>query len=364
MAKPTALRGKWRVRWTDENGERQSAVRATYKEALRELRLREAEVLEIKEGRRAAAPVSHTLGELFRYWLEHRAVHKRSAKHDESIIRAHLRPAFGEVRLTDFSVADVDRFVARIADRNPKTIANILTLLGSTLRLAVDLGWLVKAPRIKKPRTRVFESDFRYLRTVEERDRFLRAAHNEDEDAYALYATAIFTGLRAGELAALEWSHIDLDSRRITVERSFNGPTKGGDVRYVPIVDALAPLLRARRLSSSSRFVFTNRDGAQLKPCQRVFRETLHRTLHRAGFPKVGGREHIRFHDLRHTFASHWVLFGGDIFKLQKILGHKAIAMTMRYAHLAPDAFAADLDRLPAANVRGADIIPLARASS
>ncbi len=57
-------------------------------------------------------------------------------------------------------------------------------------------------------------------------------------------------------------------------------------------------------------------------------------------------RSYIRFHDLRHTFASHWMMARGDLFKLSKILGHHSIQMTMRYAHLAPDAFAGDLGRL------------------
>lgn len=57
-------------------------------------------------------------------------------------------------------------------------------------------------------------------------------------------------------------------------------------------------------------------------------------------------RRYIRFHDLRHTFASQWVMKGGDLFKLQKILGHKTVQMTMRYAHLAPNAFAEDFKRM------------------
>jgi integrase len=51
---------------------------------------------------------------------------------------------------------------------------------------------------------------------------------------------------------------------------------------------------------------------------------------------------YVRFHDLRHTFASSWVARGGDLFKLQKVLGHKSVTMTQRYAHLQPSAFAAD----------------------
>jgi hypothetical protein len=86
------------------------------------------------------------------------------------------------------------------------------------------------------------------------------------------------------------------------------------------------------------------------QPSARIFQEALHRVLQDAGFPKVArsGKErpYIRFHDLRHTFASHWVMGGGDLFKLQKILGHKTVQMTMRYAHLQPTAFRDDYGRL------------------
>jgi integrase len=112
--------------------------------------------------------------------------------------------------------------------------------------------------------------------------------------------------------------------------------------------------------------VFTNRDGKMYQPSSRIFQETLHRVLAKAGFEKVsrGGklRPYIRFHDLRHTFASHWVMKGGDLFKLQKVLGHKTVQMTMRYAHLQPAAFREDYARFaaPSAASEG-KVVPLPR---
>ena len=104
------------------------------------------------------------------------------------------------------------------------------------------------------------------------------------------------------------------------------------------------------------------------QPSGRIFQEVLHRVLDAAEFPKVqrNGKErpYVRFHDLRHTFASHWVMKGGDFFKLQKILGHQSVQMTMRYAHLAPDAFAGDYGRLGSAVAVGdAEIVELKRRS-
>ena len=332
--------------------ERQSAVFADRREAAFALQQRELEAEERRRGLKLAPTEPKPFTALADYWEKNRVPQKRSGHHDESILRKHLRPAFGKVLLGDPAIwiELVDRYVVERAALSKKTIANHLTLLVTMLNVAVDLGWLTKVPRIRKPKVRLISADFSYLRTDEEIARLLRAAEAaEGEDTYALYAMAINTGMRVGELAGLLWSDVDLDRRLVTVQRSFNGPTKADDVRYVPILDSLLPILREWRLRHPGRLVFTNRDGRMFQPSSRVFQETLHRVLDRAGFPRIerGGktRRYIHFHDLRHTFASHWVMKGGDLFKLQKILGHKTVQMTMRYAHLQPAAFREDYAR-------------------
>ncbi|MBI5500859.1 MAG: site-specific integrase [Deltaproteobacteria bacterium] len=350
MAKPIQHRGKWRIRWLDENGERRSEVYDDRRDATFKLHQHQAEVEEIRRGLRAPTPPEKTFDELADYWIANRAAGKRSRKDDESIIRRHLRPAFGPSRLRVLGVQHVDRFVAERERLDRKTVANILTLLISMLRAARDLGWLAILPRIRKPRVPIFRRDYRYLRTDDEIIRFLTAARAEGENVFVLYAAAIYTGMRAGELAALLWEDVDLDGRLITVQRSFDGPTKSDRVRHVPILDPLLPVLRAWRLRCPGPLVFPNEAHEMHGPSARVFQEVLHRVLDAAGFPTtmIGDRvvRYIRFHDMRHTFASAYMRKGGDLFRLQKILGHQSIQMTMRYAHLAPSAFAADYGRL------------------
>jgi integrase len=358
-AHPTQLKnGKWRIRWLDEHGVRQSDVLESFREAEHQLAARQVEAEERRRGIRAAAVQPKKFDVICDYWLAKRAVRKRSQADDESIIRRHLRPAFGKLALAEVNVQAVDDFVVERDHLNVKTVANHLTLLISLLRLAHELGWLLAVPRIKKPRIQLFSRDFRYLRTKEEVRRFLAAARTtsrattghrgrpnryEDELAHILYTTAVLTGLRAGELAALQWGDVDLEARRLTVQRSFDGPTKSGDIRHVPLMaDELPRMLREWRLRCSGQLVFPNRDGRMHQPCARVFQEELHRTLERGGF----ARGYVTFHCLRHTFASHYMLDGGDIFKLQRYLGHKSQTMTQRYAHLAPEAFAADYGRM------------------
>lgn len=351
MAKPVKHYGKWRIRWIDERGERRSATYDDYKTAVFMLKKLETEAEEVRRGLRAV-PVraNKTFEELAAYWLEKRVPQKRNPKDDLSIIRTHLMPSFGPMTLATIGIEAVDQFTVERQHLNPKTVSNILTLLITMLNLAVDLKWLASAPNIKKPRVRLFSEDFCYLRDDSEIRRFLNSARIEGEVEFALYATAIYTGMREGELAGLTWRDVDLGKRLITVQRSFNNPTKSGDVRYVPILDPLLPLLKEWKLRCPGQLLFPNQMGGMQLPSGRIFSEVRTRILKRAGFPRITKsgkeRDYIVFHDLRHTFASHWVMNNGDIFKLQKILGHKSIQMTMRYAHLAPAAFAADHGRI------------------
>lgn len=343
----------WRARWLDEHGERHSRTFRFHRDAEAFERRKKAESEEVTSGIRAARPVPRSFGSLCDYWLENRASQKRSKIHDESIIRSHLRPVFGVLNVGDVQLMQVDRFVRDRAHLSPKTISNVLTLLIAMLNVAKDLGWVLVTPRIRKPKVRACDEDFAYLRTDDEIGRVLIAAGEHGELTHALFATAVYTGLRKGELAALTWSDVDFERRLVTIQRSFEGPTKAGDVRHVPILDALLPTLRAWRLRCPSDLLFPNEVGVMREPASRVFRETLHRVLKKARLPEAvrAGkvRPFITFHGFRHTFASHWVMRGGDLFKLQKILGHKSVQMTMRYAHLAPNAFKEDWARFGAA---------------
>jgi integrase len=352
MARPIRHGSGWRLRWLDEKGERKSeTVHTTFDDACFLLRKREQEAEEIARGLRAPLPPTKTFNDLCDYYLAHCTAEKRRKRDDETIIRAHLRPAFGLLKLQEVH-SQVDSFKLQRRHLSKKTLHNHLTLLITMLRVAHEKNWLATLPRIKKPKLRLFDKDFHYLRTDEEIRRFLIAARQEEEYAYFLYAFAIYTGMREGELAGLHWDDVQLDRRLICVQRSYDGPTKNGEARYVPILDPLLPLIREWRLKCPGRLVFPNRAGNMHQDSARVFQETFHATLDRAGFPKVERagktRRYIVFHDLRHTFASHWMTRGGDLFKLQKILGHKSAQMVMRYAHLNPDAYADDFGRLGA----------------
>ncbi len=351
MAKPMRFGKRWRIRWTTAEGERLSEIHETRSDADLALKRHEARRIELRRADRGLVSPGtvRTFAELAENWNETRAKAKRSAEDDASMLKRHLLPAFGALPLAAITAERTQRFAAdwKLSD---KYLANVLTLLGTMLRHAEELGWLEKVPRIRKPRVANGEDEYTFIQTGEEIARFLRAAREKGEDVFALYCCAVHTGARAGELAGLTWSHVDFRTRLITVAQSYDGrPTKNGRTRRVPMGDELLEVMRSWRLRNPLTVVFPSKAGTHLGESARVFQEQFQQVVTAARLPygkDARGRNELVFHDLRHTYASHFAMAGGDLFRLQKILGHRNIAMTMRYAHLLPDAFAGDHRRL------------------
>jgi len=138
--------------------------------------------------------------------------------------------------------------------------------------------------------------------------------------------TALHTGGRLGEILTLRWEDVDLERGVLYFDQTN---TKSGKQREVPIDQVLAEVLKERRkkifLGGDAReFVFT-RLGKRLQNVRTGFEKARKR---------AGLGEDVTFHTLRHTFASWFVVNGGDVFRLQEYLGHSTMALTKRYAHL------------------------------
>jgi integrase len=139
---------------------------------------------------------------------------------------------------------------------------------------------------------------------------------------------AMNTGLRKGELLALRWEDINLDARMLTVRREN---AKSGTQRHVPLNGEAVDVMRRWALQSDGRSsVF---DIASIKTSWSALLTSA----------KV---ETLRFHDLRHHFASRLVMAGVDLNTVRELLGHADLTMTLRYAHLAPEHLAAAVERL------------------
>lgn len=145
---------------------------------------------------------------------------------------------------------------------------------------------------------------------------------------------ALTTGMRASEIFGLRWSDAMYSEGLLAVSAKL----KGGKMRYVPLPPELAGELRRfkpKPANDNVRFLIAN-DNEQIFPPKHDAKSGRQRVegsfqdlLHRAGI------KDFRFHDLRHTFASWYMMNGGDLYELAKILGHSNIKMTERYAKLA-----------------------------
>ena len=147
----------------------------------------------------------------------------------------------------------------------------------------------------------------------------------------AILITALNTGMRKGEILGLKWKDINFRQRVIVLL-----DTKNNERREVPINKLLFEVLLPLRKNPDSPYVFSKKNG---KPYSNV-RTSFETTKEKAGI------EDFRFHDLRHTFASHLVMAGVGLRTVQELLGHKSYEMTLRYTHLSPDHKKAAVDIL------------------
>jgi len=136
---------------------------------------------------------------------------------------------------------------------------------------------------------------------------------------------ALHTGLRQSNEFHLLWADVNFDTVTITVRRS-----KSGEAYHVPMNEDVRAALRDLPSRLRSEWVFPSDTGKTPVDAKNYMHRVFNPALKRA---RIAG---FRWHDLRHTFASRLVMAGVDIRTVQELMGHKTLAMTLRYAHLSP----------------------------
>jgi integrase len=256
----------------------------------------------------------------------------------EMILRVHLVPALGHKKLDAIKSEHVQRLKRDLEVKAPKTVNNILTVLNTLLKKAVEWEVIERMPCTVKllpvPKGSTAFYDFG------EFERLVEAARVIDPRTLLIVLFGGEAGLRCGEMIALEWGDVDLVNRQVCVRRSdWNGQVttpKGGRLRHVPLTRRLAAALSEHRHLRSARVLC--QDNAE--PLTRQIVQTrAKRAARRAGLaPSAsksgGGGVHI----LRHTFCSHLAMRGAPARAIQELAGHKELSMTQRYMHLSPAA--------------------------
>lgn len=251
-----------------------------------------------------------------------------------SILRTHLYPRFAKLNLSQITEEQGMSLMAALKKtHSAKGIKNIWIVLRSVINKAKKDKVLLYDPieDIKKPKPDLVQDNFWIKGEI---NQFLRA--NKNDTLLPFYYVAIHSGMRLAELCGLKWDRIDFVNNQISVSRtrdSFGAKetTKTRIKRFVPMTQEVRVLLMSlyKANHKNNPYVFLEADGTEVKY------HHIYRRFQKAQ-TKAGITNKIRFHDLRHSFASNYMMNGGNVFDLQKLLGHTDIKMTMRYAHFTP----------------------------
>lgn len=243
---------------------------------------------------------------------------KKSWKADKSRI-IPLNQFFKDKPLKDITPLDIEKFRKwRLDKGNTKsTINRYVALLKKMLNLAIDEGYMTTNPATKVKLYSEKEFQKERILTEEEEKILLENCMNHLKEMIII---ALNTGMRRGEIFNLRWKDIDFNSQTLTVKKS-----KSGKSREIPLNPRSFHVLQElRKQKNSSSYVFSNPKTE--KPYDNVWKSFKTAS-------KKAGVDNLRFHDLRHTFASRLVARGADIGTVRELAGHSSITMTQRYVH-------------------------------
>jgi integrase len=294
-----------------------------------------------------------TLGNYLDRWINDSVrdtVRQRTWERYEQIVRVHLKPTLGRVKLKALTTTHVRGLYREKLDSGlaPRTVQYIHTTLHKALKDAVADGLIprnvtdgVKAPKPNK-------KEFTVLNRKQARA-FLEAACGDRFQA--LYVLALHRGLREGELLGLRWEDVDFEAGTLSVRRTLSltkeghifEPPKNGTGRCVKLTASCIEALKHHRVAQNEErllmgsewrdmgLVFPNRTGRPMH-FYTLTGGSFKRILRRAGLP------HIRLHDLRHTCATLLLSKGVHPKLVQTLLGHKSIKITLdTYSHVLPE---------------------------
>lgn len=266
-----------------------------------------------------------------------------------TLVRVHLKPAVGSIRLQDLKPEDLQRLYNQKAKAGlaASTIRHIHLIIHAALQQAAKNGLVYRNVSELTTLPKGPKKEVRAL-TPEEQELFLRAL--EGERLRAAFLVLLFAGLRRGELLALTWEDIDLSNGTLQVRRNlvrtkehgltFTEPKTKTSRRVVPLPASLVAELRVHKTQQAKEklqageawqdhgLVFTTEFGTPIEP--RNFNRAFYRIRNKAGLP-----EEVNLHALRHTYATRLIERGVPMKTAQVFLGHANYQVTAdTYSHV------------------------------
>lgn len=239
-------------------------------------------------------------------------------------------PVFHIFSANHWKQSEATLFKIHLTVKDP--IAKKATILFSNAEKLRKIGLTVILNIIQES-SRTIQSN-RFLSREELHNLFEYCKKSKNPHLYGMVLIAASMGLRFGETANLQWKHVDFVNGFVTLET-----TKNGDRRVVPLPDQLAKYLKnLERSKPPEEFLFPSKDPSK-RHAPSLIRKAFQKAL------KDAGIENFKYHDLRHTCASHLAMNGATQGELMEILGHRSPTMTKRYAHFSKEHIARVLQK-------------------
>lgn len=288
-------------------------------------------------------------GEWLTEWLNNYV--KISAKHRtierySEIINIHLIPSVGELELQELTPIILQKYISELLKCGNKrtrdglsssAVNSIITVIQNSLQTAYNLRYIDDMVGDKLKRPKMVEKQVECFSLVEQKK--IEQAVKESPKPHMIgVLICLYTGLRIGELLALEWSDIDFSNGTLMVDKTchygknregqyvriVDSPKTETSIRLIPLPKQIVPMLKEHKKISTPLVISKNGKGISNRTYQRNF-ESLLKSLN---------IKHRGFHALRHTFATRALECGMDVKTLSELLGHKSPAVTLKkYAH-------------------------------
>jgi len=365
---PSTSGGTYAIRYHDKAGKRVFESGFTSEPLARQaLEARRTDIARQRVGLPADSSRLPTLATLGDAWADRRAQTTRNGAKERANWRTHVRPALNNLHGQDVDVAWVRSYVeGKRATLSGATVRSHVRLLSMLLQdcaerpreTGVTVNTCVGLPRSVRAQIRPTHDPKTtpYIEKLADVERLAAALH---EPVRTAFAVGVLAGLRTGEIRALHWDRVNLDRRQLIVSKAVGsdgkiGPTKNTETRVLPMAPELLAVLRARKLATGGKGLVIpsaylgRRCGPKRIAARTIRSQTLNAAV-RAALQGLGlERDGLDFYRAtRHTYASHYTLGGGSLDHLSALLGHASAEVTLRYAHLRPQALAeADVARI------------------
>lgn len=271
----------------------------------------------------------HTFDEMIeKFMIEHAPKCEPTTQRRFKSIKDHLMQKFSGMTLSSITPKSISEYIEfrRGEGAAGGTINREFAMLSKAFSLAWKRWeWCKENPCSKVQKELENNRIDRWLTPKEEERLMFHSQGYLDGQLPEIIILALHTAMRQGEILNLRWQDVDLFRKVIIVSK-----TKNKEPKTIPMTDTLYELLKDKsKVVSMSGFIFVSRSGTKIDPSklQMKFRKTL----------KMAEIERFRFHDLRHTAATRMVQAGVDLYTVSKILGHRDLSTTQRYAHHCPE---------------------------